>query len=82
MRDVIVFSGTAHEPLARFVFPEDQNVYARFRRRLAETGTLDDSACGKYLDKPSGFYAAEAARLYKLVGAEKRMAFIVKKFGL
>ena len=51
-------------------------------KELAETGALDGSACGKYLDKPSGFYAAEAARLYKLVGAEKRMAFIVKKFGL
>ena len=49
---------------------------------MAEKGEIDGTACGKHIDKPSGAYAAEAARLYKLVGAEKRMAFIVKKFGL
>lgn len=49
-------------------------------KAMAEKGELDTPACDKYLDKPSGFYAAEAARLYKLVGAEKRAAFIVKKF--
>ena len=42
----------AHEPLARFVFPEDQNVYARFRRRLAETGTAQ--SCELRLEKKDG----------------------------
>jgi len=51
-------------------------------KEMAEKGEIDGTACGKHIDKPSGAYAAEAARLYKLVGAEKRASFIVKKFGL
>ncbi len=42
----------AHEPLARFVFPEDQNVYARFRRGLAETDSPQN--CELRLEKKDG----------------------------
>ena len=42
----------AHEPLARFVFPEDQNVYARFRRGLAEPGT--PQSCELRLERKDG----------------------------
>ena len=43
------------EPLAKFVFPEDQNVYARFRRGLAETGTPQN--CELRLEKTDGTLA-------------------------
>ena len=42
----------AHEPLARFVFPEDQNIYARFRRGLTETGS--PQSCELRLEKKDG----------------------------
>ena len=42
----------AHEPLARFVYPEDQAVYARFRRGLAETGSPQN--CELRLEQKNG----------------------------
>ena len=42
----------AHEPLARFVFPEDQAVYARFHRDLAGTGSPQN--CELRLEKKDG----------------------------
>lgn len=42
----------AHEPLARFVFPEDQTVYARFRRGLVDTGS--PQSCELRLEQKDG----------------------------
>ena len=41
-----------HEPLARFVYPEDQSVYDRFRRSLAESGT--SQSCELRLERKDG----------------------------
>lgn len=42
----------AHEPLARFVYPEDERIYARFRRDLFDKAT--PQACELRLERKDG----------------------------